>query len=169
VGSVTLRRIIAAHDTCAIDNLMEDKFNLQRSVDAQRDEIDGVRAELIQGRKHGHWMWFVFPQLRGLGHSWMANHYGISGRGEAAAYLGHPILGPRLIECTQLVNRVEGHPIEQILGGVDSLKFRSSMTLFATVDTNTPEFTTALATYFASEPDLLTIDLLKKADSSQEP
>src|ERR1039458_5252614 len=117
---------------------MEDKFNLQRFVEAQRDEIDGIRAELIRGCKYGHWMWFVFPQLRGLGHSWMTNHYGISCREEAAAYLGHPALGPRLIECTQLVNRVEGHPIEQILGGADSLKFRSSMTLFAAVDASTP-------------------------------
>ena len=145
---------------------MEDKFNLQRFVEAQRYEIDGVRAELIGGCKYGHWMWFVFPQLRGLGHSWMAYHYGISCREEAAAYLGHPTLGPRLIECTQLVNSVEGRPIEQILGGVDSVKFRSSMTLFAEVDASTPAFTSALAKYFASQPDLLTIDLLKKADSS---
>ena len=145
---------------------MEDEFNLQRFVDAQRDEIEGVRAELIRGCKYGHWMWFIFPQLRGLGHSSMANHYGISCREEAVAYLGHPTLGPRLTECTQLVNRVEGHPIEQILGGVDSLKFRSCMTLFAAVDTNAPAFTAALAKYFASKPDRLTIELLKKADSS---
>jgi uncharacterized protein (DUF1810 family) len=111
-------------------------------------------------------MWFVFPQLRGLGHSWIAYHYGISCSEEAAAYLGHPTLGPRLIECTQLVNSVEGRPIEQILGGVDSVKFRSSMTLFAEVDASAPAFTAALAKYFASQPDLLTIDLLKKADSS---
>jgi uncharacterized protein (DUF1810 family) len=143
---------------------MEDKFNLRRFVEAQRDQIDGVRAELIRGRKCGHWMWFVFPQLRGLGHSWMANLYGISGREEAAAYLGHSTLGPRLIECTQLVNRVDGLSIEQIFGGIDSLKFKSSMTLFAALDGSAPSFTDALAKYFANERDLLTIDLLKKPD-----
>lgn len=145
---------------------MEDKFNLHRFVEAQRDEIDAVRAELARGRKSGHWMWFVFPQLRGLGHSWMANHYGISCREEAAGYLGHPTLGPRLIECTELVNRVEGQPIGNILGAIDSLKFRSSMTLFAAVDASTPAFTAALAKYFAGQPDPLTIDLLNKADSN---
>jgi len=145
---------------------MEDKFDLQRFTEAQRGEIDDVRAELIRGRKCGHWMWFVFPQLRGLGQSWMADRYGISGREEAAAYLGHSTLGPRLIECTHLVNRIEDHSIEQIFGGVDSLKFRSCMTLFAAVDASTPAFTAALAKYFANQPDLLTIDLLKKADSN---
>ncbi len=139
---------------------MGDKFNLQRFVDAQRDEIDSVRDELIRERKYGHWMWFVFPQLRGLGHSWMADYYGISCRDEAAAYLGHPILGPRLIECTQLMNRIQGHSIEHVLGVVDSVKFRSSMTLFAAVDATTRAFTLALAKYFASQQDLLTLDLL---------
>ena len=143
---------------------MEDRFNLQRFVEAQRDEIDGVRAELARGRKRGHWMWFVFPQLQGLGQSWMANHYGISCRDEAAAYLGHPTLGPRLIECTQLVNGIDGSAIEQILGGVDSLKFRSCMTLFAAVPESTTVFTEALTKYFASQPDPMTIELLKKAD-----
>jgi uncharacterized protein (DUF1810 family) len=146
---------------------MEDKYNLQRFVEAQRGEIEGVRAELTVGRKSGHWMWFIFPQLKGLGHSWMANHYGISCREEAVAYLGHPTLGPRLTECTQLVNRVEGHVIEQILGGVDSLKFRSSMTLFAAVDANTPVFAAALVKYFAGQPDPLTIALLKEPDSTR--
>lgn len=144
---------------------MDDKFNLKRFVDAQRDEIDGVRAELTRGRKSGHWIWFVFPQLRGLGHSSMANHYGISGREEAVAYLDHPILGPRLIDCTELVNRVDSRSIEDILGGIDSLKFRSSMTLFAAVDPDRAAFTAALAKYFVSQPDPLTIDLLKKPGS----
>jgi uncharacterized protein (DUF1810 family) len=137
-------------------------FNLERFVDAQRHEIDGVRAELTEGHKSGHWMWFIFPQLKGLGHSWMANHYGISGCEEAAAYLGHATLGPRLIECTELVNRIEGRSIEQILGGIDALKFRSSMTLFAAVDASTPAFADALAKYFAGRPDPLTIELLGK-------
>ena len=95
-----------------------------------------MRAELGSGRKTGHWMWFIFPQLRGLGHSAMAHKYGISSREEAEAYLNHPILGPRLVECTRLMNQIEGRSINQILGYPDELKFKSSMTLFASVTEN---------------------------------
>jgi uncharacterized protein (DUF1810 family) len=139
---------------------MEDRFNLQRFVDAQRDEIDEVRAELARGRKDSHWMWFVFPQLKGLGQSWMANHYGISGRAEAEAYLAHPTLGPRLIECTGLVNRIDSKTAEQIFGGIDSIKFRSSMTLFRLVEPATSAFGEALKKYFKDQPDPRTIELL---------
>lgn len=139
---------------------MEDQFNLERFVAAQEDEIDDVRRELKNGRKTGHWIWFIFPQLRGLGRSGMANHYGISSKAEAAAYLRHPVLGPRLIECTELVNSLEGRPIQSIFGEIDAMKFRSSMTLFAEADPEAGAFTKALDKYFGSQRDSLTLDLL---------
>lgn len=105
-------------------------------------------------------MWFVFPQLRGLGHSYMATKFGISSRQEAEAYLEHPILGARLRECTRLVNLVEGHSINQIFGDPDDLKFRSSMTLFATVAADSQIFKDALQKYFAGGPDPRTLQLL---------
>ena len=143
---------------------MQDQSDLERFVEAQLGEIDNVRTELIHGSKCGHWMWYVFPQLRGLGHSWMANYYGISSLQEAEAYLRHPILGPRLLECTELVNRVEGRSIEEIFGGIDAVKFRSSMTLFAETDKDKPEFAKALSKYFAGNPDPLTLSLLKRGE-----
>ena len=141
---------------------MRDQSDLERFVEAQRGEIDNVRAELIRGSKYGHWMWYVFPQLRGLGQSWMANYYGISSLQEAEAYLRHPILGPRLIECTELVNRLEARSTEEIFGGIDAMKFRSSMTLFAEADKENLEFSKALGKYFAGNPDPLTLGLLKR-------
>src|SRR5438477_12661543 len=100
---------------------MHDPFNLQRFLDAQNPEYRQVCAELQQGRKQSHWMWYIFPQLRGLGHSAMAQHYAIASRAEAQAYLAHPVLGPRLRECTRLVNAIEGRSIEQIFGYPDNL------------------------------------------------
>ncbi len=110
---------------------MEDPFNLQRFVEAQEPVFGQVCAELRRGRKRTHWMWFVFPQIAGLGRSWLASEFAVSSRGEAAAYLNHPVLGPRLRECTRLVNLIEGCRIEQIFGYPDDMKFRSCMTLFA--------------------------------------
>src|SRR5579864_953075 len=112
---------------------MHDLHNLQRFVDAQDPVYEQVCRELRSGQKRGHWMWFIFPQLRGLGHSEMATVFGIGSREEAEAYLKHSVLGPRLRECTRLVNLVEGRAISQILGYPDNLKFRSAMTLFALV------------------------------------
>ena len=140
---------------------MKDSFDLERFVKAQETEIDGVRSELKQGRKTGHWIWFIFPQMRGLGRSSMAEHYGISSRAEAEAYLKHPVLGPRLVECAELVNGVEGRSAHEIFGGIDALKFRSSMTLFAEVDRGPNSFTRALDKYYAGEQDPLTIQLLR--------
>jgi uncharacterized protein (DUF1810 family) len=137
-----------------------DPHDLQRFVDAQNPVIEQVRAELRQGRKQSHWMWFIFPQLRGLGHSPMAAQFGISSRHEADAYLKHPILGPRLGECTQLVNLVEGRSVEAIFGYPDHLKFRSSMTLFANATSENQVFKDALQKYFAGEPDRLTVERL---------
>ncbi len=139
---------------------MNDPFDLQRFVTAQDPVFAHVRAELQRGSKEGHWMWFIFPQLKGLGHSSMAEKFGISSRAEAEAYLQHPILGPRLTECTELVNRVNGRSIEQILGYPDNLKFRSSMTLFNQVAPANKVFEDALQKYFDGKPDQLTINRL---------
>ena len=139
---------------------MKDPFQLERFVLAQNHVYDQVCAELRNGRKEGHWMWFIFPQLRGIGHSAMAERFGIASRREAVAYLAHPTLGPRLRECSQLVTRVEGRTINQIFGYPDDLKFRSSMTLFASVAAESRVFTDALDKYFHGEPDRLTLDRL---------
>lgn len=139
---------------------MSDAFDLARFVNAQNSVFDEVRAELRRGDKEGHWMWFVFPQLKGLGHSRMSQRFGISSRAEAEAYLVHPILGPRLRECTELVTLVEDRSVEEIFGEVDALKFRSSMTLFAQVAAQGSVFTGALQKYFSGKPDQLTLDRL---------
>ena len=136
---------------------MNDPYDLQRFVDAQNAVYEQVRSELREGRKEEHWMWFIFPQLKGLGHSWMASRYGIASRQEAEAYLQHPILGPRLRECTRLVNLIEGRSIDQIFGYPDDLKFRSSMTLFARVASDNETFLNALQKYFDGEADPLTL------------
>ena len=137
-----------------------DPFHLQRFVDAQNSVFDQVLAELRNGRKRSHWMWFIFPQIQGLGHSPMAVEFAISSREEAQAYLRHPILGPRLRECVELVNRIEGRSIEQIFGYPDDLKFRSSMTLFAHAASDSDDFTRALQKYFSGQFDPMTLDRL---------
>jgi uncharacterized protein (DUF1810 family) len=111
---------------------MNDPFDLQRFVDAQAPVIDTVLAELTRGRKESHWMWFVFPQLQALGRSPTALHFGLRSLAEARAYLAHPTLGPRLIDCTRAaIQAVEaGRTLHAVLGSPDDLKFRSSMTLF---------------------------------------
>jgi uncharacterized protein (DUF1810 family) len=139
----------------------DDPFDLQRFLDAQNPVFENSCAELRNGRKTSHWMWFIFPQLRGLGNSPMANRFAISSRAEAEAYLKHPILCARLIECTRLVNAVEGQSVDQIFGYPDNLKFRSSMTLFASISPETQVFKDALEKYFRSEPDRRTLDLLR--------
>ena len=138
---------------------MPDRFDLQRFVDAQDGVYRHIIAELAAGRKQSHWMWFIFPQIAGLGFSAMAQRYAISSRDEAAAYLAHDTLCPRLIECTRLVLAVEGKTIRTILGSPDDLKFRSSMTLFSAVSGD-PIFDQALAKYHAGEKDQATLDLL---------
>jgi uncharacterized protein (DUF1810 family) len=136
---------------------MPDSYNLQRFVDAQSKVYESVCAELREGRKRSHWIWFIFPQIQGLGHSTTATWYAISSREEAAAYLDHPVLGERLRECTRLVNLVEGRTISQILGYPDDLKFRSCMTLFASVTADNRVFLDALQKYFGGEYDPLTL------------
>ena len=137
-------------------------FDLARFVTAQDEVFPQVRRELAAGAKRTHWMWFIFPQLRGLGHSETARFYGIESRAEAEAYLAHPVLGPRLRECTGLVNAVEGRTAHAIFGSPDDLKFRSSMTLF---DAIAPSdiFNNALRKYFGGVGDDRTIGLLGPA------
>ena len=139
---------------------MDDPFNLQRFVDSQRPIIDRVRAELRAGQKRSHWMWFIFPQVSGLGGSPMAQKFAISSIAEASAYLHHPLLGPRLTSCTLLVNAIEGRSIEEIFGYPDHLKFHSSMTLFARAAPHDPVFQTVLQKFFAGTLDQLTLDRL---------
>jgi uncharacterized protein (DUF1810 family) len=140
---------------------MNDPYNLQRFVDAQNSVYDEVRSELQQGRKRGHWMWFIFPQVRGLGHSHLSEVFGIASKDEAAAYLDHPVLGPRLRECTQWVTQVEGRTLEVILGYPDNLKFRSSMTLFAQATADNQLFVAALSKCCNGELDPSTLALLR--------
>ena len=139
---------------------MSDPYNLQRFVDAQAGVLDAVRAELAAGHKRTHWIWFIFPQIAGLGNSAMSRHYAISGRAEALAYLEHPVLGTRLRECTQLVNEVTGRSAYQIFGDPDRMKFQSCMTLFAAVAPNEPVFRQALAKYYEGGSDRLTMGKL---------
>ena len=134
-----------------------DPYDLQRFVDAQANVYDQVSAELRMGRKRTHWMWYVFPQLRGLGFSAMANRYGIGSIDEARAYLAHPVLGPRLLACTRWVLATQNRSANEIFGSPDDHKFRSSMTLFAHASPETTEFRDALARFFGGEEDPLTL------------
>jgi uncharacterized protein (DUF1810 family) len=138
----------------------QDSYNLQRFVEAQAGDYGQVCAELRAGRKRSHWIWFIFPQMRGLGHSEMAHYYGIGSREEAEAYLAHPVLGARLRECTRLVNEVEGRSVDEIFGYPDNLKFHSSMSLFASVAPQEPLFHQALQKYFGGKLDPNTLALL---------
>ena len=140
----------------------DDARDLQRFVDAQEQVLDDVLAELKRGRKYGHWIWFIFPQLKGLGRSSTSEFYGISSLAEAKAYLQHPILGPRLLECTKLVIEIQGSDAEEIFGEIDAMKFRSCMTLFAAVAPRERIFSQALEQYFKGEGDPLTMSYLVK-------
>ena len=134
-----------------------DAHDLRRFVEAQADTHDAALAELRRGRKTGHWMWFVFPQIAGLGQSATARHYAIADAAEARAYLAHPLLGARLVEATQAVVGAPGRSAEQIMGDIDAIKLRSSMTLFAAVADDPSPFEAALARFFAGERDPETI------------
>lgn len=142
---------------------MNDPFDLARFVEAQRSSYDQALAELTAGDKRSHWMWFIFPQLAGLGSSAMAQHYAISGLDEARAYLRHPVLGERLRTCTAAVNAVSGRTAHQIFGSPDDMKFRSSMTLFGRADPATTAFRQALARFYGGAEDPRTLGLLGDA------
>ncbi len=139
---------------------MADDFDLDRFVAAQSPVIEQVKRELRFGEKRSHWMWFVFPQLAGLGSSPMARRYAIASLDEARAYLRHPVLGPRLVECTGIVNAVQGRTARAIFGSPDDLKFHSSMTLFGRADPAEPVFRAALERYFGGVEDPRTVALL---------
>jgi uncharacterized protein (DUF1810 family) len=137
-----------------------DPFGLERFVDAQRGVMDGVLRELRAGRKTGHWIWFVFPQLEGLGRSEMARQYGIGSIEEARAYLEHPVLGERLRECVGALLAIQGSTAEQVLGPVDAMKVRSSMTLFHRAAPGAAAFSAVLDRWYGGQPDPLTDRLL---------
>jgi len=139
---------------------MGEPFSLERFLRAQDEVYPQVLAELRAGCKRSHWMWFIFPQLKGLGRSYESNYYGIGSLDEAVAYLRHPVLGPRLAECTELVLEVEDRSIREILGSPDDLKFRSCMTLFARAAEDDTLFCTILKKYFHGELDPLTLELI---------
>jgi uncharacterized protein (DUF1810 family) len=140
---------------------MDDPHDLARFVTAQAAVYEDVLAELRAGRKESHWMWFVFPQLRGLGFSPMADRFGIASIDEARAYLRHPLLGPRLVECTKLMLGHRGRSAGEILGSPDDLKLRSSMTLFARASDDEPSFRAVLEGFYAGQADERTLTLLE--------
>ena len=144
----------------AVGVKMNDPYDLQRYVLAQGPVLDEVYEELRKGRKSSHWMWFIFPQMKGLGNSDMARRFAIASKEEGRAYLDHPLLGTRLRASTKLVNAVQGRTIEDILGHVDAMKFRSSMTLFSYIAPAEEVFAAALKKYFDGKMDAATLALL---------
>jgi uncharacterized protein (DUF1810 family) len=139
---------------------MDDPHYLQRFVDAQSGVFEQALAELKSGAKRSHWIWFVFPQIEGLGRSETARRYAIASRAQARAYLAHPLLGARLRECAQTVCALRGRSVHEVFGSPDDLKFRSSMTLFAEVAGDEGIFKEALRKYFDGRPDELTLKAL---------
>src|SRR5690349_9418888 len=139
---------------------MDDPHGLQRFVDAQDRVYHDVRLELAAGAKRSHWMWFIFPQLKALGRSATARHYGIASADEASAYWSHAVLGPRLKECSELLLAVQGRTAHEIMGSPDDLKLCSCMTLFAAVAPQEPAFRQVLEKYFGGRADERTLALL---------
>ena len=146
---------------------MSDPYNLQRFLDAQENRYGQIRDELRSGRKRGHWIWFVFPQLTALGRSPTAIRFGIASLAEAQAYLAHPVLGPRLRECSRLLAATGGRPVTAIVDPPDDLKIRSSMTLFRAAAGDDPDsaadFQAVLDVFYDGRPDPLTSGLLSGA------
>ena len=139
---------------------MADRFNLERFVDAQAPVYEQVRREMVAGRKQSHWMWFIFPQIAGLGQSPMSIRFAIASLDEAKAYLAHSVLGARLRECARLTLDVEGNTARDIFGSIDEMKFRSSMTLFARAAPDEGLFQRCIDKYFAGAPDPITLGKL---------
>lgn len=133
---------------------------LKRFVDAQARDYPAALSEIKSGRKRSHWMWYIFPQVGGLGYSEMARRYAISGLPEAAAFLSHPILGPRLIEISKTLLALPGRNATAVMGSPDDLKLRSSMTLFSLVPGADPVFSAVLQKYYQGEKDKLTLQLI---------
>jgi uncharacterized protein (DUF1810 family) len=143
---------------------LADPFNLQRFVSAQEGSFETALAEIRAGYKVSHWMWFIFPQYAGLGHSSMARRYAIGSLDEARAYLAHPVLGPRLIACAEAALRVEGKTAYDIFDTPDDLKLRSCATLFAIVSPTGNVFEQLLEKYYDGEPDERTLQLIHKIE-----
>jgi uncharacterized protein (DUF1810 family) len=139
---------------------MNDPYRLSRFIEAQEPVYETVRRELEHGRKESHWMWFIFPQIGGLGHSPTAQRFAISSLDEARAYLAHPLLGSRLIQCTRTINAVRNRTAHQIFGSPDDMKLRSSMTLFQQAANDPEPFKTAIDRYFGGVADQRTLDIL---------
>jgi len=144
----------------AAEALMEDPYNLKRFIDAQERVFDGALSELRRGAKSGHWMWFIFPQIKGLGFSSTSQRFAIQSLDEARVYLSHSLLGARLRESTRAINLVTNRTVEEIFGSPDDMKFKSSMTLFAHATTDNECFTQALQKYFDGDFDQRTLDRL---------
>ena len=136
--------------------------DLQRFLDAQATDYAPALAEMRAGRKRSHWMWYIFPQVQGLGYSEMAHRYGIAGAAEAAAYLAHPVLGTRLVEIAQVLLGLASHNATAVMGSPDDLKLRSSMTLFAQVPGADGVFQAVLDKFFGGQPDTKTLQLLER-------
>lgn len=139
-----------------------DPFHLARFLEAQKGVFETALAELRRGRKSSHWMWFIFPQLDGLGSSAMTRRYALRGLDEAKDYLSHPELGPRLVECCRALLAVQGRTASEIMGCPDDRKLRSSATLFSRVPAAPPEFQAVLDRYYAGQPDPRTLELLER-------
>jgi uncharacterized protein (DUF1810 family) len=137
-----------------------DPFDLARFVDVQEEEYEQALGEIRAGQKLTHWMWFIFPQIDGLGWSSMARRYAIRSLAEARAYLEHPVLGPRLTECTQALLQTDGRSAHDIFGSPDDMKLRSSVTLFASAAGPDSVFDDVLDRFFDGQPDARTLDLL---------
>lgn len=144
---------------------MIDKYNLQRFVSAQEEQYADAISELKSGKKKTHWMWFIFPQIKGLGHSTIAQHYAIESLDEAREYLYHPLLGARLKECTLAVLNMKGRNTKDIFGHPDYLKFHSCMTLFAEIEEEDSLFEAALSKYYEDQPDDATLSILQTIES----
>ena len=143
----------------------DDRYDLARFVDAQQGVYETAIAEIRAGRKRSHWMWYVFPQVLGLGSSATAQHYGIRDAEEARAYLAHPVLGERLIECAEAICSVTGRSAREILGTPDDLKLRSCATLFAQVSPPGSVFDRVLRRYYDGQPDQATLALLRPQET----
>jgi uncharacterized protein (DUF1810 family) len=143
---------------------MQADINLTRFIEAQTNDYDRALAEIKRGRKQSHWMWYIFPQLKGLGHSSTAIFYGLDGLREAIAYVDHPILGPRLIDIAAALLQLEGKTATQIMGTPDDMKLRSSMTLFSLTPNANPVFQAVLDNYFDGLPDPRTQAIVEKGD-----
>ena len=138
-----------------------DPYNLARFVETQERDYERALSEIKAGHKRSHWMWYVFPQFQGLGRSSISQHYAIKSVAEARAYLAHPLLGPRLVECAEAALHVQGRSAHDIFGSPDDMKLRSCVTLFASVAPRDSAFQRILDKYFAGEPDDRTVRLLR--------